>query len=57
MLPEHVEELRKWMDKDHYEVCPELNDWDLQSIQEEIEAAYKRQCPSLIQEKKVHKVH
>ena len=37
MLPAHIEELRNWMDKDHFIERPELTDWDLQSIQEEIE--------------------
>lgn len=48
MLPEHVRELRKWMDQDNYIERPELNEWDLQSIQEELELAYKRQCETLI---------
>ena len=41
-------ELRKWMDQDNYTERPELNEWDLQSIQEELELAYKRQCETLI---------
>ena len=48
MLSEHVRELRKWMDQDNYIERPELNEWDLQSIQEELELAYKRQCETLI---------
>ncbi len=36
MLP-HVVELRKWMDQDNYTERPELNEWDLQAIQEELE--------------------
>ena len=48
MLPEHIVALRNWMDKDHYEERPELSDWELQSIQEEIEVAYKRKCQTLI---------
>lgn len=48
MLPEHVVELRKWMDQDNYTERPELTDWDLQSIQEELELAYKKQCETLI---------
>jgi len=48
MLSEHVRELRKWMDQDNYTERPELNEWDLQSIQEELELAYKRQCETLI---------
>ena len=48
MLPEHIVELRNWMDQEHYVECPELSEWDLQSIQEEIELAYKRKCQTLI---------
>lgn len=48
MLPEHVAELRKWMNEDRYAKRPELNEWDLQAIQEEIERAYKRKCETLI---------
>ena len=48
MLTEHLVELDKWMDKDHYEERPELSEWDLQSIQEEIEVSYKRKCQTLI---------
>ena len=48
MLPEHIEELRNWMDKDHFIERPELTDWDLQAIQEEIEVASKRKCEVLV---------
>ncbi len=48
MLSEHVRELRKWMDQDNSTRRPELNEWDLQSIQEELELAYKRKCEALI---------
>ena len=48
MLSEHVRELRKWVDQDNYTERTELNEWDLQSIQEELELAYKRQCETLI---------
>jgi len=48
MLSEHVRELRKWEDQDNYIEGPELNEWDLQSIQEELELTYKRQCETLI---------
>lgn len=48
MLPEHVVELRKWMDQDHYTERPELNEWDLQLIQEELELAYKKKCETLV---------
>jgi len=48
MLSEHVRELQKWLDQDNCTERPELNEWDLQSIQEELELAYKRQCETLI---------
>jgi hypothetical protein len=54
MLPEHIIELRNWMDKDHYEERPELSEWDLQSIQEEIEVSYKPKCETLIKTWKDH---
>ena len=44
MLSEHVAELRRWQNKDHYEERPELDDFDLQAIQYEIEVAKKREC-------------
>jgi hypothetical protein len=48
MFPEHIVELRNWMDREHYTERPELNEWDLQVIQEELEVAYKRKCEVLI---------
>ena len=56
MLPEHIVELNKWIDKDHYEERPELSEWDFQSIQEEIEVAYKRKCEALVRTWKDGKV-
>ena len=48
MLPEHVSALREWQEEDILGDRPELNEWDLQLIQEEIEFAYKRKCQTLI---------
>ena len=48
MLPEHVAELRQWKDQDNYTKRPQLNEWDQQTIQEEIELAYKRKCEALV---------
>ena len=56
MLPEHIGALRDWIDENHYTERPELADWDLQSIQEEIEIAYKRKCEVLIKTWKDGKV-
>lgn len=41
MLPEHVAKINYWRNK-RYEERPQLDDFDLQSIQEEIESAYTR---------------
>ncbi|MGN7386570.1 YolD-like family protein [Sporosarcina sp. SAFN-015] len=48
MLPEHVAELRKWTDLDNYIARPELNEWDLQLVQEELELVCKMKCETLI---------
>ena len=48
MLPEHVAKINDWRTKDQYEERPELDEFDLQSIQEEIESVYKRKCLILI---------
>ncbi len=49
MLPEHVVELRKWMDREYYTERPDLDEFDLQGIQEEIEVAHKRKCETLVE--------
>jgi hypothetical protein len=56
MLSEHVAELRRWKDEEQYEERPELNEWDLQAIQEELEVAYKRKCQALVKTWKDGKV-
>ncbi|MFD1929101.1 YolD-like family protein [Sporosarcina siberiensis] len=48
MLPEHLLELRKWTNEDAYTERPELNEWDFQLIQEELELAIKRKGETLI---------
>lgn len=48
MLPEHVKALEKWKQRDHYTEKIELNEWDLQLIQNELELAYKRQCETIV---------
>ena len=48
MLPEHVTKINDWRNKKHYEERPHLDEFDLQSIQEEIEVAHKRKCMVLI---------
>lgn len=44
MLPEHVAKLRDWMDADGRVERPQLDDWELEAIQIEVELAYQRQC-------------
>ena len=44
MMPEHVVKINDWRAKERYEDRPELDDFDLEAIQEEIEAAHKRKC-------------
>lgn len=41
MLPEHVKELREWMKEDEIVERPELNEWELEAIQMEIEIAFR----------------
>ncbi len=48
MLPEHVKALEKWKQRDDYTERIELNEWDLQLIQDELELAYKRQCETIV---------
>ena len=48
MLPEHVEKLREWVEEDNQVERPELNEWDLQSIQEEMELACKGKCDTVV---------
>ena len=43
MLPEHVQLLREEQDEDRYNVRPQLNDFDLEAIQDEIQIAFKSQ--------------
>ncbi|WP_399632627.1 YolD-like family protein [Sporosarcina sp. SG10008] len=41
MLSEHIRELRIWMKEDNYKERPELDNYDLQGIQEEVEVAFR----------------
>ncbi|WP_037561730.1 YolD-like family protein [Sporosarcina ureae] len=42
MLPEHLERLRDWQWEDEYIERPELTDWELQTMQETLEVAWRR---------------
>ena len=44
MLTEHVDMLREWQEEDRYNSRPVLDEFDLESIFEEIQLAYRRQC-------------
>lgn len=48
MLPEHVELIRAWYEKDEWVPKPDLNEFDLELIQEEMDIALKRQCNVII---------
>lgn len=40
MLPEHVNLLREWHEKDDYVKKPELDEWALQELSEQLQIAY-----------------
>lgn len=48
MLPEHVKAVRDWLDEDGLIERPQFDDWEFESIQMEIESAYKRQCETRV---------
>lgn len=56
-LPEHVEMIRAWREEDNRVDKPELDEWDLQAIQEELELSIKRRCEVQIQIWKDWKFH
>ncbi|MDN4492036.1 YolD-like family protein [Ureibacillus aquaedulcis] len=39
MLPEHVKVLREWHEKDNYVEKPELDEWALQELSEQLQIA------------------
>ena len=41
MLPEHVKLLREWHEKDDYVEKPELDEWALQELSEQLQIAFK----------------
>lgn len=49
MLPEHIQMLREWYKEDDEVKRPELDEFDLQLIQEELDIAAKRKCEVLIE--------
>lgn len=60
MLPEHVKLLREWQDEDKYIARPEIDEWTLQQISEQIQYAYERKLPiqlTIWEETQLYKVH
>lgn len=49
MLTEHVKLIKEWREEDNRVPMPELDEWDLQAIQEELELSLKRKCEVQIQ--------
>lgn len=49
MLPEHIRMLREWKEEDNRVPKPELDEFDLQTLQENIEIALMRKCEVEIQ--------
>ena len=48
MLTEHAQAVKEWLESDGLIERPQLDDWELQSIQEELESAFRRQCEARI---------
>lgn len=40
MLPEHVKALREWKEQDEYVEKPELDEWALQELSDQLQIAY-----------------
>lgn len=40
MLPEHVKLLREWKEQDQYVAKPQLDEWALQELSEQLHTAY-----------------
>ncbi|GKV65767.1 MULTISPECIES: YolD-like family protein [Sporosarcina] len=57
MLPEHLERLRDWQQEDQYTERPELTDFELQSMQQTLETAWRRKCEVAIKTWHEGKVH
>ncbi|MCP2036279.1 hypothetical protein L1279_003321 [Planomicrobium sp. HSC-17F08] len=53
-LTRHISKLSQWFEENNSENKPELNDWDSQVIQEEIEAAMQSKCTVRIKSWKDH---
>lgn len=49
MLTEHVQLLREWAEENKQDKKPDLDEFDMQLIQEELELALKRKCEVYLQ--------
>lgn len=49
MLPEHIRMLREWYEEDHRIPRPDLDEFDLRQIQEELDVGLKRNCEMKIE--------
>ncbi len=59
MLPEHVKLLREWQEQDQYVKKPELDEWALQELSEQLQLAYNQKSEvelKVWEEKQVYKV-
>ncbi|QTD39546.1 YolD-like family protein [Sporosarcina sp. Te-1] len=52
MLPEHVRHLRDWQAEDELVPEPGLTEFDMESMQLELELAYKRQIDTMVTKQK-----
>ncbi|MDE0581568.1 YolD-like family protein [Planococcus sp. A6] len=57
MLPEHIRMLREWKEEDNRVPKPELDEFDLHALQENIEIAIVRTCQAEIQVWKDNQLH
>lgn len=48
MLSEHIKELRVWKEEDNQIEHPLFDEWELESIQMEVELAFKRQSEAIV---------
>ncbi|KGR92404.1 hypothetical protein CD30_00925 [Ureibacillus massiliensis 4400831 = CIP 108448 = CCUG 49529] len=58
MLPEHVKLLREWKAQDEYVKKPELDEWTLQELSEQLQRAYTQKTEvelKVWEEKQIYK--
>ena len=57
MLTEHVELIRAWYEEDKHDAKPDLDEYDLQLLQEELALAAQRRCQVKMKSWKDKKFH